>query len=219
MSLALLVIAKEPVAGRVKTRLTPPCTPQQAATLAQAALVDTLQVVASTPATRRVCVLDGDPGDWLPAGFELIPQRGDGLEERLAAAFEDVSGPALLVGMDTPQLTPELLHDAGRRLLDSMVDAVIGLTDDGGYWLIGLKRARRALFTGVPMSRDDTGVRQLERLEQHGLRVSHLPRLRDVDSIDDAAAVAQLAPATAFAAAWNAIGLVAPGVAPDAESR
>jgi rSAM/selenodomain-associated transferase 1 len=205
MTVALMVIAKEPVPGRVKTRLTPPCTPEQAATLAQAALVDTLSAVGNTPATRRVCVLDGEPGDWLPEEFEVIPQRGDGLDERLAAAFADVPGPALLVGMDTPQVTPELLHDAARRLLDSMIDAVIGLTDDGGYWIIGLKRSHDDLFVGVPMSRSDTGQLQLERLEQRGLRVSQMSMLRDVDDFDDAGAVAHLAPDSAFAAACRAL--------------
>ena len=73
-------------------------------------------MVARTPATRRVLVFDGDGERWLPPGFELIPQRGDGLAERLAAAFEDVGEPALLVGMDTPQLTPELLRRGDRAL-------------------------------------------------------------------------------------------------------
>jgi len=105
----LLVIAKEPVAGRVKTRLVPPCTPEQAAALAEAALADTLHAVLAVPARRRVLVLDGEPGPWLPPGFDVMPQCGGGLDERLAGAFAAISGPALLVGMDTPQLTPGLL--------------------------------------------------------------------------------------------------------------
>jgi glycosyltransferase A (GT-A) superfamily protein (DUF2064 family) len=105
---ALLVIAKEPIAGRAKTRLTPPCTAEQAAALAAAALHDTLKTVARTPAARRVLVFEGDPTRWLPRSFEHIPQSGDGLAERLVNAFEDVAQPALLVGMDTPQLTPAL---------------------------------------------------------------------------------------------------------------
>ncbi|GAB2471058.1 hypothetical protein GCM10027162_78090 [Streptomyces incanus] len=69
----LLVIAKEPRPGRVKTRLTPPFTPGQAAELAEAALADTLHAVAATPAARRVLVLDGAPGPWLPPGFDVVP--------------------------------------------------------------------------------------------------------------------------------------------------
>ena len=103
---AIAVIAKAPVAGRSKTRLTPPCTPEQAAALASAALADTLAAVAATPGARRVLVLDGAPGPWLRPGFEVLAQRGAGLAERLAAAFADIGEPALVVGMDTPQLTP-----------------------------------------------------------------------------------------------------------------
>ncbi len=75
--------------GRVKTRLTPPFTPQQAADLAEAALADTLATVASAPIVRRVLALQGEPGRWLPAGFDVIGQRGAGLDERIAAALSD----------------------------------------------------------------------------------------------------------------------------------
>lgn len=99
----LLVIAKEPRPGRVKTRLTPPFTPREAALLAEAALVDTLRTVAATPASRHVLVLDGTPGRWLPPGFDVEPQCAGGLDERLAAAFAGCEGPTLLIGMDTPR--------------------------------------------------------------------------------------------------------------------
>lgn len=193
MSAALIVLAKAPVAGRVKTRLCPPCTPGQAARLATAALADTLRAVAAVPGVRRrVCVLDGAPGPWLPPGFAVLSQRGDGLDERLAAAFADVGGPALLVGMDTPQLTPALLADALARL--RRTDAVLGPAPDGGYWAIGLRRASDALFRGVPMSVPTTGAAQLARLHEHHRRVDLLPALRDVDTIDDARAVARSCP-------------------------
>ena len=104
---AIAVIAKAPIAGRSKTRLCPPCTPHQAAALAAAALQDTLRVVSQTPVERRLLVLHGSYPT--PFGFESIAQRGDGLAERLANAFEDAGGPLLLIGMDTPQVTPELL--------------------------------------------------------------------------------------------------------------
>ena len=73
----LAVICKAPVSGRVKTRMCPPCTPQQAAALAEAALWDTFDAVRATPCTRRVAVLDGEPGPWLGAGIDVIAQRGN----------------------------------------------------------------------------------------------------------------------------------------------
>ncbi|GLX53125.1 hypothetical protein Shyhy01_60750 [Streptomyces hygroscopicus subsp. hygroscopicus] len=99
------MIAKEPRPGRVKTRLTPPFTPVEAAGLAEAALADPLHTVAAAPASRRLLVLDGAPGGWLPPGFEVLPQCAGGLDERLADAFAHCDGPALLIGMDTPQVT------------------------------------------------------------------------------------------------------------------
>ncbi|MFD9725092.1 DUF2064 domain-containing protein [Streptomyces sp. NPDC059072] len=194
---SLLVIAKEPVPGRVKTRLTPPFTPQQAAVLAEAALADTLAAVAATPAERHVLVLDGAPGPWLPPGFDVVPQRGGGLDERLAAAFAGCAGPALLIGMDTPQVTPELLAPA---LAFDAYDAWFGPAADGGFWALGLAAPDPALLLGVPMSVPETGPVQYERLRGAGLRVGLLPRLRDVDTAADAAEVAALAPVGRFAA-------------------
>ncbi|MFF7381710.1 DUF2064 domain-containing protein [Streptomyces griseoluteus] len=202
----LLVIAKEPRPGRVKTRLTPPFTPAQAAALAEAALTDTLRAVAAAPAKRRVLVLDGRPGPWLPPGFEVVPQCAGGLDERLADAFARCTGPALLVGMDTPQLTPDLLAP---DFTDC--DACLGPAEDGGFWALGLARPDPGLLRGVPMSVPETGSVQHERLTAAGLRVRELPRLRDVDTAADAHAVAALAPDTAFAASLAA--LTHPGAA------
>ncbi|MER7948842.1 DUF2064 domain-containing protein [Streptomyces sp. NPDC096079] len=193
----LLLIAKEPVPGRVKTRLTPPFTPAEAAALAEAALVDTLAAAAATPADRHVLVLDGTPGPWLPPGFDVVPQGGGGLDERLAAAFAACAGPALLIGMDTPQLTPELLAPA-LRFEES--DAWFGPAADGGFWALGLAEPDPALLLGVPMSVPETGSVQYGRLRAAGLRTALLPRLRDVDTAADAAEVAALAPAGRFAA-------------------
>ncbi|MFJ3230959.1 DUF2064 domain-containing protein [Streptomyces sp. NPDC086787] len=191
----LLVIAKEPRPGRVKTRLTPPFTPAQAATLAQAALQDTLEAVAATPAARRVLVLDGTPGPWLPPGFEVVPQCAGGLDERLADAFARCAGPALLIGMDTPQVTPALLtvDFAG-------CDAWFGAAEDGGFWALGLAEPDPGLLRGVPMSTPVTGAVQRERLVAAGLRVRELPRLRDVDTAADAQSVAAAVPGGRFAA-------------------
>ena len=202
---ALLVIAKEPLPGRAKTRLTPPCTQQEAADLAAAALSDTLDVVARTPTTRRVLVFDGDARHWTPRGFEVILQRGGGLGERLDSAFFDVDAGALLVGMDTPQLTPQLLIEGMSALEQPGVDAVLGPTEDGGYWGVGFRTPTPGAFTGVPMSSRSTWLRQRSRLDELGLGVHALPRLRDVDTINDARVVAALAPQTRFARALAAV--------------
>jgi len=201
----LLVIAKAPVPGRSKTRLCPPCTPEQAAALAEAALVDTLAAVAETPCDGRTVVLEGARGDWLPDGFETIPQRGRGLDERLAAAFSHRDGPALLIGMDTPQVSPDLLGEAIEQLERPGTDAVLGPAADGGYWAIGLRSPRPAVFEGVPMSSPRTGARQRDRLRRLGLRVRDLPTLRDVDYIDDARSVAAERPTGEFARALEGL--------------
>ncbi|MEU4271796.1 DUF2064 domain-containing protein [Streptomyces sp. NPDC026092] len=193
----LLVIAKEPVPGRVKTRLTPPFTPHQAALLAEAALADTLATVRDTPADRRVLALDGAPGDWLPYGFEVVAQSPGGLDERLAAAFARCTGPTLLIGMDTPQVSPELL---GAGLDFGASDAWFGPAEDGGFWALGLAVPDPALLRGVPMSVPETGAVQRARLTAAGLRVRDLPRLRDVDTAADARTVAAQAPRSRFAA-------------------
>ncbi|MET8682854.1 DUF2064 domain-containing protein [Streptomyces sp. NPDC004732] len=200
----LLVIAKAPLPGRVKTRLTPPFSPHEAARLAEAALVDTLHAVAAAPAERRVLVLDGAPGPWLPPGFEVVPQCAGGLDERLAAAFAGCAGPALLIGMDTPQVTPELLTvDFEGR------EALFGPAEDGGFWALGLAAPDPELLRGVPMSTPTTGAIQRQRLVAAGLRVGDLPSLRDVDTAADAEAVAAGAPHGRFAAELARLGAVA----------
>jgi rSAM/selenodomain-associated transferase 1 len=203
---ALLVIAKAPVPGRVKTRLCPPCTPEQAAGLACAALTDTLHCLAAVPAPRRVLVLDGAPGPWLPCGFDVVPQTSGGLAERLAGAFAAVDGPAFLVGMDTPQLQPRHLAAAVSSLETPGIDSVLGPAYDGGWWGVGLRSPTPAAFLGVPMSTPQTGARQLERLTALGLRTRTLPRMRDIDTFPDALAAAAAARASRFAAAVSELG-------------
>jgi glycosyltransferase A (GT-A) superfamily protein (DUF2064 family) len=159
---------------------------------------------------RRVLVFDdcGDPdaiSRWRPDGFELIAQRGAGLAERLAAAFEDVGMPALLVGMDTPQLTVELLLDGVGALSRPGVDAVLGPAHDGGYWSVGLREPCADVFAGVPMSVAGTCVAQRLAMRAIGVRVHELPWLRAVDTIADARLVAAQAPGSRFAAALEAV--------------
>jgi rSAM/selenodomain-associated transferase 1 len=200
----IVVIAKEPVPGRVKTRLTPPFTPREAAALAEASLTDTLAAVADTTVARRVLALAGTPGRWLPPGFDVIGQRGAGLDERIAWALSDTRVtlplPVVLIGMDTPQVTPALLAAAIEPLVSRTADATFGMAEDGGFWLLGLREVDPALILGVPMSQSDTGSRQLARLEQAGLRVRMLPELTDVDTIAEAERVAAVTPGSRFAA-------------------
>jgi hypothetical protein len=203
----LLVIAKSPVPGRVKTRLTPALTAHQAADVAEAALADTLDAVRATPARRRVLVLDGAPKAWFPRDIEIVPQTGGGLDARLAAAFALCRGPALLVGMDTPQLTPELLT------VDwSTADAWFGPAADGGFWALGLRRPDPALLRGVPMSTPHTGAAQYARLLAAGLRVRDLPELNDIDTVGDLADVAAAAPHTRTAHLARTIGVLDPAL-------
>lgn len=209
--LTLLVIAKEPAPGRVKTRLTPPFRPEEAARLAEAALTDTLRALRAVPARRRVVVLDGRPGPWLPPDFEVRPQCAGGLDERIAAAFAACHGPALLVGMDTPQLTDALLAPVLADDAWDGCDAWLGPAADGGFWALGLATPNPELVRGVPMSTDHTGAAQHRRLVAAGLTVRWLPALRDVDTAADAAAVAAQAPHGCFAATHRALtGAVVP---------
>jgi hypothetical protein len=206
MTVHLVVLAKAPVPGRVKTRLCPPCTPDGAARIAAAALADTLDTGAAAPAVRRTLVLDGEYA--VPAGWRRVPQRGAGLPERLAHAFHDTrlpGVPTLLVGMDTPQLTAAHLAHAA-ELLDT-AGAVLGPAADGGWWALGLRDPAHAeVLRDVPTSTGRTGARTLAALRGLRLHVGLLPMLRDVDTAADATAVAALCPPTGrFAAAVPAL--------------
>ncbi|WP_319459601.1 DUF2064 domain-containing protein [Micromonospora sp. RTP1Z1] len=207
----LLVLAKAPVAGAVKTRLCPPATPAQAARIAAAALADTLDAVRGTPGVTPVLAMSGrfeeaEEGVVLTAalaGWTVLTQRGDGLGDRLANAHADVAAawpgrPVLQIGMDTPQLTPSRLGAAVRRL--AATDAVLGRAVDGGWWALGLRDPRHAeLLRAVPMSTSRTWRRTWAALGDRGLRTAPLPVLRDVDEWRDALAVAAEAPAGRFA--------------------
>ena len=201
----LLVLAKQPVPGRVKTRLSPALSPTAAAGFAAAALRDTLAAVRATPVARRVLVLDGDPAAVPCDGFDVLPQVAGGLGDRLAAAFEQAWAgcplPLLLIGMDTPQVTRALLQSAARQLLGGEPErAVLGLAEDGGWWALGLPHPVQGAFDGVPMSEPTTGQDQRNRLTLLGLGIAELPVLRDVDHLEDIAAVAAgMHPLSAFA--------------------
>jgi uncharacterized protein len=187
----ILVLAKSPVAGRVKTRLCPPLTGQQAAEVAEAALHDTLVAAGASGADERVLALDGPPGPWLPSRWRVMAQAGAAFAERLHHAWADGTGPTLQIGMDTPQVTTALLDHAMERL--AARDCVIGPADDGGWWALGLQEPRPGVFDGVPMSVPTTYARQTTRLRELALHPEQLDRLVDVDTWTDALAVAAIA--------------------------
>ncbi|MCC6225969.1 MAG: DUF2064 domain-containing protein [Microthrixaceae bacterium] len=197
----VLVVAKEPLPGRVKTRLCPPFTPEQAARLAAAALADTLAAAVATSATRVILALDGNPGPWCPRGVEIIEQGHGTLGERLARAWSRAGGPGVQIGMDTPQVTTAML-DAALGHLD---DAVLSPALDGGWWLIGFRSPHPDAFAGVPMSSPHTYEHQLARLRSLGLAVRRGETLRDIDDAHDAVAVAAAAPDTRFARELTAL--------------
>jgi glycosyltransferase A (GT-A) superfamily protein (DUF2064 family) len=101
--------------------------------------------------------------------------------------------------MDTPQVTPGLLAAAAEPLVSDTADATFGMAEDGGFWLLGLRKIDPALVLGIPMSQPDTGSRQLARLERAGLRVRRLPELIDVDTVAEAEHIAAATPGSAFA--------------------
>jgi rSAM/selenodomain-associated transferase 1 len=204
----VVVVAKEPLAGTVKTRLCPPLTSSEAASVAAAALADTLEVVGLSNCRATVVAFEGESDGWVPGGFIVVPQRRGGFGERLAGAMDDAWGrtrcPVLLIGMDTPQVTVSDLELAAAALLSPGVDAVLGAADDGGYWLIGVRRPEPGMFADVPMSTDHTASDQRRRLETLGLACRVIHGLRDVDTIADARAVAELVPNSSFATALRA---------------
>jgi uncharacterized protein len=205
----VLVLAKAPVPGRVKTRLCPPCTPGQAAEVAEAALRDTFAAaLGSVPhapqSWRTIAVLDGEPGDWLPAGVEVIAQVGGGLGIRLDAAFREVlatnSARCVLIAMDTPHVTTEAISTALEKL--STHDCVIGPAEDGGYWLIGFNRYVPDAFENVTMSVDSTGSEQVTQLKALGLTVAIVAEMFDLDEASDVDRLAKQYPRLLTSQCW-----------------
>ena len=180
----LVVIAQEePRPETMDGRLSPPWTLAQAAAVREAALADTLEAVAATASSRRVPALDGAPGPWLPPGFDVVAPRRGTLGNLLFGTFEDCfhvsDEPVVLIGMDTPQVTPDHLLTA-QILLDTSADAVVGATPGGGTWMIGLSHLHPGAFAGVPASQDDTAEDQIERLRASDYRVAVTEVLRDL---------------------------------------
>jgi uncharacterized protein len=220
LPVTLLVVAKAPVPGRAKTRLTATVGDRVAAEIAAAALLDTLDAVADTAVAARVVAITGELDAAAGtaelrrrlASFVVIDQRGNDFGDRLANAHADAAAvvggqPVLQIGMDTPQVTAELLHDSGRRLVES--PAVLGLARDGGWWALGVHTPALAeCLRDVPMSQPDTGALTLKALRGNGINVDLLDELADFDIADDVAGVRQLCrPGSRFAAVSRAAGL------------
>jgi uncharacterized protein len=215
----LLVLAKAPVPGQVKTRLCPPATPDQAARIAAAALLDTLDAILAMPHVMPVVALTGDLADAVDAtevmarlrATTVLAQRGTTLGHRIAAAYADATAmagdlPVLQIGMDTPQVNARLLGQCLDLLEGDGVDAVFGLAADGGWWTLGVRQSALAnLIADVPTSRSDTGARTLAVLRAAGCQVAELPQLSDVDTWEDATKVAAGVPGGRFAAAVAAL--------------
>ena len=197
----MLVVAKAPVPGLAKTRLAATVGNDAAADIAAAALLDTLDAVAAAPVAARIVAMTGDLTaasrsaeiSARLADFTVLPQRGDDFADRLANAHADASAaagglPVLQIGMDTPQVSAELLAECAASL--SAADAVLGMASDGGWWILGISDPGTAeCLRSVPMSTAETGDVTLAALRSTGVGVTLVAELADVDTVDDIAVV------------------------------
>lgn len=191
---ALVLFSKRPTPGAVKTRMTPPLTPEQAAELYRAMLLDTLD------AARRATGVDRFLAFWPPEAAEafralagedwrLLPQRGEGLSERMAAAFTDLFSlgydRVIAIGGDSPDMPPERLAETS-ALLDDHDVAVLG-TEDGGYSVIALRGDEPRLFLEVSMGRDTVLRATRETALRLGLSFASRPwaAAPDLDTVED----------------------------------
>lgn len=209
----VLLVAKAPVAGRVKTRLGARIGPEAAARLAAAALLDTLEACHASGAARHLS-LSGDLGEAVDGeaiaaaldGWTVSAQRGETFAERLVHAHQDAGpGAVVQIGMDTPHVTAADLLAVADGLAGH--DAVLAPAVDGGWW--ALARHDPAVVrhvAQVEMSTSETFAHTRRALERAGCRVAQASAMSDVDTVDDADLVAALAPRTRFAHAWRRLG-------------
>jgi uncharacterized protein len=198
---AVLVVAKAPVPGLAKTRLAASIGAVAAADVAAAALLDTLDAVSGATVAVGVVALTGDVEAAARsselssrlADFTVVAQRGEDFAERLVHAHADASEaagglPVLQLGMDTPQVSAQLIETCARVLTGA--DAVLGMARDGGWWVLGVTTPAMAqCLLNVPMSHPDTGAVTLAALADTGVDVTLVEELADVDTIDDFEAV------------------------------
>ncbi len=187
----VVLFCKAPAAGRVKTRLCPPLRPEQAASLAEAFLLDELEILLAAPAwSVEVAYAPEDAAGWfrsrVPANTELWPQSGDDLGQRLSRALAgcEPERPMVILGADSPDLPIECVREAF-RVLHAGAHGVLGPTPDGGYYLIGLRRPHPELFRNIPWSTDRVLRETMDRAHEAGVRLHVLEPWSDVDRIDD----------------------------------
>jgi len=194
---ALAVMTKAPQAGRVKTRLVPPLTPEQAAELNKCFLRDTAAAISSAcsrseTATGACGIAVYTPvgaesayNDILPADFSLLPQRGEKFGERLYFAVEDLFDcgfeSVCLIDSDSPTVPAENFQQAVELLRMSEDRVVLGPSDDGGYYLIGVKKPHRHLFDQIDWSTERVLIQTMQRATEIGLELKLLPTGYDVD--------------------------------------
>ena len=193
-SIAVAIMAKAPLPGQVKTRLCPPLSPDAAAGLYRCFLLDKIQQVRALERARPVIAYaPEDAGQIFGAmapDLELLPQRGADLGVRLTGILERLLGAghdgAVAIDSDTPTLPVRLLQQAVDRLADDpQLDVVLGPTEDGGYYLIGLKAPQPVLFTDMPWSTADVLPETVRRAEGRRLRLAQLSPWYDVDTSED----------------------------------
>jgi rSAM/selenodomain-associated transferase 1 len=194
MDRALVVMAKEPLAGRTKTRLSPPLSGQEAAELYRCLLLDTLELMRQMESAQSIIAYSPHGAEpffrrLAPPGFNFIPQVGSDLgallDSVLTHYLQNGYRQVVVVDSDSPTLPEAYLRRAFCELDDPSVDVVLGPADDGGYYLIGLKAPCPALFRGIAMSTSTVVEETLERAREQGLRVVCLPRWYDVDTCED----------------------------------
>ena len=191
---ALIVVAKRPAPGKTKTRLCPPFSPELASALYECFLFDTLdQMRQVSDAVHVIAYLDEcDYFQRLAPDFELIPQEGDDLGERLDHALTSYLSRGyervIIMDSDSPTLPPEYLSQAF-NVLSEGADVVLGPCDDGGYYLIGVKRPTPRLLREVHMSTPTVAAETIALAKEEGLNLVRLPVWYDVD---DAASLSRL---------------------------
>jgi uncharacterized protein len=215
----VLVVAKTPAPGRTKTRLVPPLTPEQAAGLAEALLLDTVdscreqghppRLLAPAEEVRAIGEVAGN-------AVPVLAQEGRGLADalRLTMARHLPAGPVAIVSSDVPGLPPGSL-DAAFRALAEGADLVLGPSHDGGYWLIAMRAFHEAPFTEIPWSTPACAAVTARRAEAAGLRVAMLELWRDLDTSVDLAALGRATPAGAPRTARVLDALRVEGLIPD----
>lgn len=189
MKRALAIFAKTPLPGLVKTRLTPPLSPEEGADLYRCMLLDTVARVRTLRIDTFI-FYDGDEAFFqcIAPEMPLIPQSGAGLGERLEHAFSMLAslgyGSRAVIGSDAPDLPLAYIREAF-ELLATGRNAVFGPAEDGGYYLVALNCGNGKLFSDIPWSTPQVLERSLQRAEEEGLPTGLVPAWYDVDSIDD----------------------------------